>query len=136
MQQPLVDRLREKPKTVRVQIAFVTALSVTAVIGLAWGTTLPMRLDTAPQDSGAVVKSETSFGVMFAGARANVAQLIGAVTTEGDAPEESTSGAYTVGAPEGAAAPSEYQIQKDESVVEPVSRREVLIGTTTSSTRE
>lgn len=129
---PFVERLRQKPKAVRVELAFVAALATTGVVGLLWGATLPFRLDTLPaQDEQELAEDSRSLGSFFSSARANMAQLIGA---EGEPVEEestgSVSGTYRPGAP------AEYRPESRtsaEPAAVPIDRREVLIGTTTRS---
>lgn len=50
----LLESLREKPPVVRTQAAFLGALSITAIIGFVWITTLPAhfsRISTGAQDN-------------------------------------------------------------------------------------
>lgn len=136
----LIERLREKPKEVRVQVSFLTALCVTGVIGVLWGVTLPMRLQGFPPSDRA--QSANDLDSFFANTRDNLGQLIGATgkTLENDVQNKAVdnapkSNAYQAGAPLGAPANNDYQLEAQQPVVIPVNRQEVRIGTTTSSSR-
>ena len=155
MKQPLLERLRDKPKEYRVQFSFLTALCVTGVVGVLWGVTLPVRLASFPQfkdvtGAGEQAQSATALNSFFADTRKNVGELVNpsgtAVSengTNGDGSTGSADGsndvgntppksdAYTVGAPP----PQErsyFAPEKREAVVVPIDRREVRIGTTTN----
>ncbi len=130
----IIEQLREKPKTVRVQVAFLTALSVTAVIGLTWSTTLPARFEGMPAAGADVVAATTEPNGFFANARANLGQVISAFRGEEEVPDRNTapSGAYTTDVP----ARDMNVFAAPKTVVEPVSRREVLIATTTNRTTD
>lgn len=141
----LIERLREKPKEMRVQVSFLAALGITGVIGLLWGVTLPTRLKgLSPSDEVAQTESGNDLGSFFANTRNNLGQLIGA--TDGETSDDSEtnaidnapkSDAYRAGVPE--VEPRGYYddpLEEQKPVVMPVSRREVRIGTTTSQTDE
>lgn len=137
----VIERLREKPKEVRVQVSFLAALCVTGVIGLLWGVTLPMRLSGLPKPTEALKTAEESeVNSFFADTKNNLSQIIGAAQNPREEPEESAtpgSDAYRVGAP-----PAETSGYNDSPfppsipAVMPVDRREVRIGTTTSETAD
>lgn len=140
----IIERLREKPKEVRVQVSFLSALCVTGVIGLLWGVTLPLRLNGLPHgDETAQAQSENDLNAFFASTKNNLGQLIGAAGggAPDDAPEERIdnapkSDAYRAGAP--SVEPAGYYdnpFETKKPVVTPVDRREVRIGTTTSKTK-
>lgn len=122
----LIERLREKPKHVRTQVSFLTALSVTGVIALLWGVTLPMRLDT----SGETVARDDSrsIGSFFSDTKSQLGQVIGAGVVDGSVSE---TGTYQVGTPEDAPRPSYQRTIPEGSAATPV-RREVQIATTSS----
>lgn len=133
----LIERLRGKPKAVRVQVSFAAAAVLTALVALVWGATLPLRLGglasvTSPA-SEAPVEESASF---FSAARANMAQLIGAFggetaePTEESSTETGVSGTYQTGAPADAA-PYQGAGLDRRSVALPVSAREVRIATST-----
>ncbi len=137
-----IERLREKPKDVRMQVAFMAALGVTGLVALGWGATLPLRLDALPTDGDKNVvfapREERSLGSTFAGARDNLGQLIGALRS-GEKPEPeglSPSGAYTTEAPEEAKRAPYSMRRGSEAGVEPVGRRQVLIATSTRAKDE
>lgn len=136
----LIQRLREKPKEVRVQVSFLTALCVTGIIGLLWGVTLPTRLQgLSPSGEVAQTEDERDARSFFVNTQQSLGQLIGA--TNGGAsdaqhePIDSApkSDAYRAGASE--TEPSDYYddpFEKKEPIITPVNRREVRIGTTTT----
>ena len=144
----LFERLREKPKEVRVQVSFLAALCVTGVVGLLWGVTLPTRLQGFPgsdqsKGTGEQAQSEQNLGSFFTRTRDNIAQIVGGITGESATDTSATSGdvgntppqsdAYRVGAPP--SEPPGYNdspIEEPQPVVAPIDRREVRIGTTTS----
>ena len=135
----IIERLREKPKEMRVQVSFLSALCVTGVVGLLWGITLPTRLQGLPQGNQmAETEGGNGISAFFGDATSNLGQLIGATgeaQTAGAESEVSTlpsSDAYRAGAP--VDAPTGYYdspFQEPQPVVAPVDRREVRIGTTT-----
>ena len=135
----IIERLREKPKEMRVQVSFLSALCVTGVVGLLWGVTLPTRLQGLPQGNQmAETEGGNGISAFFGDATSNLGQLIGATgeaQTAGAESEVSTppsSDAYRVGAP--TTEPAGYYddpLKTKEPVVTPVNRREVRIGTTT-----
>lgn len=140
----LLERLRDKPKEVRVQASFLTALSVTGVIGLLWGVTLPTRLQGLPQSNQtAQAEDENSLTSFFADTKNNLGQLIGAtgepIADDANNQIGSTSpksDTYRVGAPTSEVGSyNDYPLEEQEPVVKPVDRREVRIGTTTSNAR-
>jgi hypothetical protein len=148
MKRPFFERLREKPKEVRVQASFLMALGVTGMIGLLWGVTLPTRLQGFPKgdneaDQTAQVEAQNSFMSFFADTKNNLGQLIGAAreATTTEAQQKVTdsapkSDAYQVGAPaDGVEYNKNYPLEKQAPGVTPVDRREVRIGTTTSPTK-
>jgi hypothetical protein len=61
----MLEQLRQKPKHVRVQYAFWTALSVTALIFLLWGWSTLSRL--APQTPEVGTEVESSFFSQLSG---------------------------------------------------------------------
>lgn len=135
-----IERLREKPKDMRVQVSFLGALCVTGMIGVLWGVTLPARLGNLPNDDiGTEAQNASAMHSFFENAKSSLAELIGGTTEvtrdvpEGDVFDVPPSGAYRVGAPEGETDSTSYQpYAKPEPVVTPVSRREIRIATTTS----
>jgi hypothetical protein len=132
MKRPLLERLREKPKEVRVQASFLGALCVTGIVGLLWGVTLPARLQGVAGSGEA-----TGDGSLYADAKNNLSQIIGAVEQPEAQTEEaptSASGAYREGAPP-AETPgyNDSPFAPEQPPVMPIDRREVLIAT--SSTR-
>ena len=134
MRPPLLERLREKPKEVRVQISFLSALGVTGVVGLLWVVTLPARLQGLPESGKAAAD-----GSFYAEAKNNLSQIIGAAQ---ERPEEmqdvpaSASGAYREGAPPAETSGyNDFLFAPETPGVAPIDRREVLIATTTT-TRE
>ncbi len=137
----LIERLREKPKEVRVQVSFLTALCVTGIVGLLWGVTLPTRLQGFPQaDATAQAETGRDLASFFGDSKNNLGQLIGAtgeeVTNNPDNESADTlpeSDAYRVGVPE--EEPASYwddPFEQEEPGVAPVNQREVRISTTTS----
>jgi hypothetical protein len=142
----LLERLREKPKEVRVQVSFLTALCVTGVVGLLWGVTLPTRLQgLRTSDQTASAEGSNKVGSFFVDTRNSLGQLISAtgepVTDQMNAAGNDnevnntppSSDAYRAGA---AAIESpgynDNPLETQEQVVVPVQGREVRIGTTTS----
>lgn len=132
-----IERLREKPKHTRVQVSFVAAVSVTALVALVWGATLPLRLSgltSVASETSDVQQEET--GSFFSSTRANMAQLIsafgGGAEEQGDEVpvETSASGTYRVGAP-AEAAPYDGTGLDQRSAAQPVSARQVQIATST-----
>lgn len=135
----LIERLRTKPKHVRVQASFLAALSLTGMIALIWGATLPMRaLQFTPEGEVAErVPGDSPLAAFFSDAKTGLAQVIGVTTVEVEtAPADSAtsaSGAYQVGAPEDTEYPSAYERALNAGpTAAPVDRREVRVGTTTS----
>lgn len=136
MKRPILERLREKPKEVRVQVSFLGALCVTGVIGLLWGVTLPARMQTLAENTDPMATEPgNELKNFFSDTQDNLGQIIGAsgeTTTENTEGQLGETGTYREGAP-----PAEDQRYnapfEEKPVVMPVDRREVLIGTTTSS---
>lgn len=134
----LLERLREKPKEVRVQVSFLSALCVTGVIGLLWGVTLPTRLQGLSQSDQGETESQDGLYSFFTNTRNNLGQLIGATDETADDAQNETndnapkSNAYRAGAPIGGSdSYGDYSLEEQEPPVIPVDRREVRIGTTT-----
>ena len=135
----IIERLREKPKEMRVQVSFLSALCVTGVVGLLWGVTLPTRLQGLPQGNQmAETEGGNGISAFFGDAKSNLGQLIGATGeaqitgAEGEVSTPPSSDAYRAGAP--VDAPTGYYdspFQESQPAVTPVNRREVRIGTTT-----
>jgi len=135
----LIERLRKKPKHVRVQVSFLAALSFTGMIALIWGATLPMRaLQFTPEGEVAVrERGDSPLAAFFSDTQANLAQLIGVTTVEVETTSAdsgvSASGAYQAGVPEDVVYPSAYERALNAApAAAPVDRREVRVGTTTS----
>ena len=63
----MISSLREKPHAHRERVAIVAALSITAVIGLMWLATLPMRLSIFGA-AKSEVRSEVGVAAVIAGA--------------------------------------------------------------------
>jgi hypothetical protein len=139
----VIEKLRQKPKEVRVQVSFLSALGITGVIGVLWGVTLPLRLQGLPQgDQTAQVESANGLNSFFQSTKNNLGQIIGGISTTTSTDTQNQvidnapkSDAYTAGAPADAVPNNDYQLEAQQPVVTPVNRQEVRIGTTTSTTK-
>lgn len=132
MKRPLLERLRDKPKEVRVQVSFLGALGITGVIAVLWGIMLPARLQI-PSGGGVAVEENAGMSGFFTEAKNNLGQIIGA----SDDPKKQEdlvlpeTGTYREGIP--AAEPPSYNDSpfQDRAPAEPAGRREVRIATST-----
>lgn len=131
------ERLREKPKEVRVRFSLLCALCVTGVVGLLWGATLPARLVRVQPNNEASKTAGDNLNSFLSDARSNLAEVIGVSAVRngtGDAPNPAlpAGSAYVPGAP-AQEQPGYYDspFQGTPPVV-PVARKEVRLGTTTS----
>lgn len=131
MSRALIERLKQRPRHARVQVAFVAAVCTTGLIATLWGAALPARIAALSGEE----PTRNGWGItsLFESARGTAAQLIGALPSD-DAPppRETESGTYRAGAPEDATAPGfRYTPGRDDSAVVPAPRRQVQIATTT-----
>jgi hypothetical protein len=81
-----LDRLRQKPKTVRDKAAFFGAAAVTGLIAFGWVTTLPGHFATIDSKDSPEKEAVGAFSKFFSEAKANLASAI--VSTKVKSEEE------------------------------------------------
>jgi hypothetical protein len=137
-----IERMRERPKDVRVHVSFLAASAFTGLVALVWGVTLPARFDVAPTfATEEITETQEGLGTFFSESRTNLGQVIGAMgADEQPAPTAgsiSETGTYMVGAPEEGDTPSAFEVyygaNAQGSVAQPATTREVRIATSTSA---
>lgn len=111
-----LDRLREKPREVRIRIAFVVAILATVCVGLLWVVSLPVRVDSLAGEEGKIIPEDeqSNLGDLFDLTRTQLESLGGEGEVESD-PEPPEAAPGTSGAPLG---------------------REVLVGTSSTEAKE
>lgn len=88
-----LDELRKKPKHVRAQYAFFSAVGVTSVIGLVWLVSLSVRMDMSPVIQESQTKQSGAFSQFYDGLKGNLANSISAlkITAQSETPTNTAS---------------------------------------------
>ena len=136
----MLDELRKKPKAVRAQYAFFSALGITGVISLVWLVSLSVSLDMSPEIKES--KSETSgaFSQFYDGLKGNLANSISALNIT-EQPKESADTATTSATTTSSSTPPaenvfNWVLNDEGSTVDVPATppRTILIGTSSTKT--
>jgi hypothetical protein len=121
-----IYRLRQKPKEVRAQIALLAAASVTGVIFVMWGVTIPDRLalderapapeESAPAPAGVSTNAGTFMGQLRRGAAALIFNAETSTPEAASAPNRTIDISALLQNPP---APQDSYEEPDEAFVEP-----------------